>query len=327
MAHQINYNKKTKSYSFAAYGEPAWHGLGKIVNQAMTSEQAIKLANMDYTVKKGNIQYYDEEGMPVQVDGVYANYREDNGAFLGLVKSRYEIVQNVDAFGFFDAIIDSGEAIFHTAGVLGNGERIFVLAKLPEDFLIGGEAIQKYILLTNSHDGNSSVIAGMTNIRVVCNNTLQAAMKGLTNKVSIGHVSGAKERLQQAHKVMGLASTYNQEVQEIFNRMTDKKMTEGEYREFFESVFTPEYKQEQEEKTISTKLANMIDATTQFALTHNTQTTDESKGTLWGAYNAVSGYYNYIKNFDSAEAKFNSQFFGTANTKMIKSFSKAVELL
>lgn len=327
MAHQINFNKKTKSYSFAAYGEPAWHGLGKIVNQAMTSEQAIKLANMDYTVKKGNIQYYDEEGMPVQVDGVYANYREDNGAFLGLVKSRYEIVQNVDAFGFFDAIIDSGEAIFHTAGVLGNGERIFVLAKLPEDFLIGGEAIQKYILLTNSHDGNSSVIAGMTNIRVVCNNTLQAAMKGLTNKVSIGHVSGAKERLQQAHKVMGLASTYNQEVQEIFNRMADKKMTEGEYREFFESVFTPEYKQEQEEKTISTKLANMIDATTKFALTHNTQTTDESKGTLWGAYNAVSGYYNYIKTFDSAEAKFNSQFFGTANTKMIKSFSKAVELL
>lgn len=327
MAHNINFNKKTKSYSFAAYGEPAWHGLGKIVNEAMTSEQAIKMANMDYTVKKGNIQYFDDEGMPVQIDGVYANYREDNGAFLGLVKSRYEIVQNVDAFGFFDAIIDSGEAIFHTAGVLGKGERIFVLAKLPEDFRIGGEVIQKYILLTNSHDGNSSVIAGMTNIRVVCNNTLQAALKGLTNKVSIGHVTGAKEKLQQAHKVMGLASTYNQEVQEIFNRMTDKKMTEGEYREFFQSVFTPEYKDEQEEKTISTKLANMIDSTTQFAMTHNTQTTDESKGTLWGAYNAVSGYYNYLKNYDSAEAKFNSQFFGTANNKMLKSFSKAVELL
>ena len=329
MAHQINYNKKKKSYSFAAYGEPAWHGLGQIVNQAMTAEQAIKLANMDYTVKKTNIQYFDDAGMPVQIDGVYANYREDNGDFLGLVKSRYEIVQNIDAFGFFDAIIESGEAIFHTAGVLGKGERIFVLAKLPEDFRIGGEVIEKYILLTNSHDGTSSVIAGMTNIRVVCNNTLQAALKGLSNKVSVGHISGAKDKLQEAHRVMGIASKYNLEVQDIFNRMTDVKMTEGQTREFMEKVMMPEYKAAEikDDKKLSTKLANMIDAATQFAFTHPTQKTAEANGTLWGAYNAVSGYYNYIKNYDSAEAKFNSQFFGTANTKMLKSFNEAVALM
>lgn len=329
MAHQINYNKKNKSYSFAAYGEPAWHNLGVIVNQAMTAEEAIKLANMDYTVKKGNIQYFDDAGMPVQIEGVYANYREDNGDFLGLVKSRYEIVQNKDAFGFFDAIIESGEAIFHTAGVLGKGERIFVLAKLPEDFRIGGEVIEKYILLTNSHDGSSSVIAGMTNIRVVCNNTLQAALKGLSNKVSVGHISGAKSKLQEAHRVMGIASQYNLEVQEMFNRMTDVKMTEGQTRDFLEKVMMPEYKSDEikGDKKLSTKLANMIDAATQFALTHPTQKTAEATGTLWGAYNAVSGYYNYIKNYDSAEAKFNSQFFGTANTKMLKSFNEAVALI
>jgi phage/plasmid-like protein (TIGR03299 family) len=331
MAHQINFNKKKGTYSFAAHGEPAWHGLGQIVTNAMTAQQAISLANLDYEVGKANIQYYDEAGMPVQIDGVYSNYRKDNGAFLGLVKSRYEIVQNIDAFGFFDSIVDSGEAIYETAGALGNGERIFIMAKLPDDFEIGGEKIKKYILLSNSHDGSSSVIAGMTNIRVVCNNTLQAALKGLTNKVSIGHLSGAKDKLKEAHKVMGIASKYNLEVQEIFNRMTDVKMSEGQYREFFESVLKPEYKEvdetKQDEKAISTRLKNMVDATTQFALTHDTQTTDAANGTLWGAYNAVSGYYNYIKTFDSAEAKFNSQFFGTANTKMIKSFNEAVAIL
>ena len=331
MAHQINFNKKKGTYSFAAHGELAWHGLGQIVTNAMTAQQAISLANLDYEVGKANIQYYDDAGMPVQIDGVYSNYRKDNGVFLGLVKSRYEIVQNIDAFGFFDSIVDSGEAIYETAGALGNGERIFIMAKLPDDFEIGGEKIKKYILLSNSHDGSSSVIAGMTNIRVVCNNTLQAALKGLTNKVSIGHLSGAKDKLKEAHKVMGIASKYNLEVQEIFNRMTDVKMSEGQYREFFESVLKPEYKEvdetKQDEKAISTRLKNMVDATTQFALTHDTQTTDAANGTLWGAYNAVSGYYNYIKTFDSAEAKFNSQFFGTANTKMIKSFNEAVAIL
>mgnify|MGYP003530900036 FL=1 len=331
MAHQINFNKKKGTYSFAAHGEPAWHGLGQIVTNAMTAQQAISLANLDYEVGKANIQYYDDAGMPVQIDGVYSNYRKDNGVFLGLVKSRYEIVQNIDAFGFFDSIVDSGEAIYETAGALGNGERIFIMAKLPDDFEIGGEKIKKYILLSNSHDGSSSVIAGMTNIRVVCNNTLQAALRGLSNKVGIGHLSGAKDKLKEAYKVMGIASKYNLEVQEIFNRMTDVKMSEGQYREFFESVLKPEYKEvdetKQDEKAISTRLKNMVDATTQFALTHDTQTTDAANGTLWGAYNAVSGYYNYIKTFDSAEAKFNSQFFGTANTKMIKSFNEAVAIL
>jgi phage/plasmid-like protein (TIGR03299 family) len=247
-----------------------------------------------------------------------------------MVKSRDEIVQNRDAFGFFDAIIDEGEAIFETAGALGNGERIFLVAKLPDDFEIAGEKIEKYIMLTNSHDGSSSVIAGMTNIRVVCNNTLQAALKGLENKVSIDHVSGAKNKLKEAHRVMGIASKYSGDVKDIFNKMADRRMTEGQYREFFEAVFTPEYKvamTSAEEKEMSTRLKNMIEGTTQFAFTHPTQTTEATYATLWGAYNAVSGYYNYIKTFKSTEDKFNSQFFGVANKKMLKSFNQAVTLI
>jgi phage/plasmid-like protein (TIGR03299 family) len=295
----------------------------------MTTEEAIKLANLGYEVAKTDVQYI-QNGTPTNIDGYYATYRTDNGDYLGMVKSRYEIVQNTDAFSFFDAIIDSGEAIFETAGALGKGERIFLLAKLPDDFEVAGEKIEKYIMLTNSHDGTSSVIAGMTNIRVVCNNTLQAALKGLENKVSIDHVSGAKNKLKEAHRVMGIASKYSSEVYDIFNRMVDIKMDEGQYRSYFEKVLKTEYASKMtstEEKEMSTRLKNMVDATTQFAMTHPTQTTQGATGTLWGAYNSISGYYNYIKQFPSAESKFNSQFFGVANTKMIKSFNEAVALM
>ena len=330
MAHNLNYDKRTGTWSFASNSEKAWHGLGQIVNGAMTAEEAIKNANLDYEVDKTNVYFNCGTDCMSEIDGYFATYRKDTNDYLGMVKSRYEIVQNRDAFGFFDAIIDSGEAIFETAGALGKGERIFLVAKLPEDFEIAGEKIEKYIMLTNSHDGSSSVIAGMTNIRVVCNNTLQAALKGLENKVSIDHVSGAKNKLKEAHRVMGIASKYSSDVKDIFSQMADRRMTEGQYREFFEAVFTPEYKvamTSAEEKEMSTRMKNMIEGATQFSFTHPTQTTEAANGTLWGAYNAVSGYYNYIKPFKSTEDKFNSQFFGVANKKMLKSFNQAVSLL
>lgn len=323
MAHKLN--KHNGKWSFASHAEVAWHGLGQVVDNVMTAEEAIKLANLDYEVAQTPILYKDATSKINEIDGQFATFRTDNGDWLGLVKSRYEIVQNRDAFGFFDSIIDSGEAIYETAGALGKGERIFLTAKLPNDFEIAGEKIKQYIMLTNSHDGSSSIVAGLTNIRIVCNNTLQAALKDISNKVSIKHNQGAKERLKEAYKVMGIASSYSKEVSEIFNRMTDVKMDEGQYRKYFEFILKPEYKVEDPEA--STRLKNMVDATTEFALTHHTQVTDASKGTLWGAYNAVSGYYNYIKPYNNEEQKFKSQFFGAANVKMLKSFNKAVEIL
>lgn len=323
MAHKLN--KQNGKWSFASHAEKAWHGLGQVVQNAMTAEEAIKLANLDFDVALKPVLYQDKLGQTKEIDGHFATYRTDNGDWLGLVKSRYEIVQNRDAFSFFDAIIDSGEAIYETAGVLGKGERIFLTAKLPEDFEIAGEKINQYIMLTNSHDGSSSVVAGLTNIRIVCNNTLQAALKDISNKVSIKHNQGARERLKEAHAVMGIASSYSKQVAEIFNRMTDVKMDEGQYRKYFEFILKPEYKVE--DPQASTRLKNMVDITTEFALTHPTQTTDAANKTLWGAYNAISGYYNYIKPYSDAEQKFKSQFFGAGNVKMLKSFNKAVEIL
>jgi phage/plasmid-like protein (TIGR03299 family) len=329
MAHNLNFNKKTGTWSFASHQEKAWHGLGQVVDKAMTTEEAIKLANLDYGVDKTNVSFQvGDEKIPI--NGYYATYRTDNNEYLGIVKSRYEIVQNTEAFSFFDSIIDEGEAIFETAGVLGKGERIFITAKLPEDFEVGGEKIQQYIMLMNSHDGSSSIVAGMTSIRVVCNNTLQAALRGLDNKVAIDHVSGAVDKLKQAHKVMGIASKYSKEVSSIFNRMVDHKMSEGDYNKFFYEILKPEYKKvmsQEEEREWSTRLKNIVEATTSFALTHPTQTTNEANGTLWGAYNGISGYYNYIKQYPSTESKFTTQFLGMGNQKMLKSFNHALALL
>ena len=329
MAHELNFNQLNKTWSFASNAQKAWHDLGQVVDGAMTAEEAIKLANLDYTVEKANVYMKTQDETDVQVDGYYSTYRTDTNQYLGMVKSRYEVVQNKDAFSFFDSIIDSGEAIFETAGALGNGERIFLSAKLPDDFVIGTEKIEKYIMLTNSHNATSSVVAGLTNVRVVCNNTLQAALNGLENKVSISHIIGAKDKIKEAYKVMGIASKYNLQVEQMFNQMLDVKMSEGDLATYFTKVLKPDYISIDglTQQEMSTRLQNAVDMTLDFAYNHPTQKTVEATGTLWGAYNAISGVYNYGKKYKNSEDKFNQQFFGTANKKMLKSFDEAMALI
>jgi phage/plasmid-like protein (TIGR03299 family) len=330
MAHEIEFNKKNQSYSFVSHSEKAWHGLGKIVQNAMTSKEVIENANLDYEVEKTTIHAKIGESLYQPYDEKFATYRKDTNEVLGLVGGRYEIVQNKDAFSFFDAIIDEGEAIFETAGVLGKGEKIFATAKLPNDLMVNGEPCEKYIVLTNSHDGSSSIIAGLTTIRVVCNNTLQAALKGLSNKVSIKHTMGAKERLAEAYKVMGIASVYMKEVEGVFNQMAKTTISDEQLKSYIQNVMKPEYKilheTTEEEEKLSTRFKNQVDSIYEFALSHTTQNTNAARGTLWGAYNSISGYYNYIAKFKNEEDKFKSQFFGLGNTKINKAFSLATEL-
>jgi phage/plasmid-like protein (TIGR03299 family) len=325
MAHKLN--ETNGKISFAARGEKAWHGLGQYVSEAMTSEQAIELGGLDYTVEKRPLYAPGWAGTMVEVDGHYGNVRTDTNEVLGVVKGRYQIVQNKDAFGFFDSIIDQGEAIFETAGALGKGERIFVTAKLPDDMLVRGEKVEKYIMLTNSHDGTSTIIAGFTPIRVVCNNTLTAALKNLDNKISISHTASAESKLKQASRVMGIASKYMDEVNMTFESMTTRKLSDLEMKYFIESVMKGNVKEESSDKEASTRMKNLVDQVYSFTISHPTQTTEAAYRTLWGAYNGISGYYNFLKDYKSADQKMKDMNYGYANDKISKAFDQAVVML
>jgi phage/plasmid-like protein (TIGR03299 family) len=325
MAHKLN--ETNGKVSFAARGEKAWHGLGQYVSEAMTSEQAIELGGLNYTVEKRPLYAPGWEGTMVEAEGHYGNVRTDTNDILGIVKGRYNIVQNKDAFGFFDTIIDKGEAIFETAGALGKGERIFVTAKLPEDMLVRGEKVEKYIMLTNSHDGTSKIIAGFTPIRVVCNNTLTAALKNLDNKVSISHTASAESRLKEASRVMGIASKYMDEVNMTFESMTTRKLSDLEMKYFIETVMKNGIKEDKSDKEASTRMNNLVDQVYSFAITHPTQTTEAAYRTLWGAYNGISGYYNFLKDYKNADQKMKDMNYGYANDKIAKAFDQAVVML
>lgn len=235
---------------------------------------------------------------------------------LGVVGNDYEVIQNVDAFRFFDAIIGGYGIQFETAGALGNGERIFITAKLPDYIKVGADdLIERYLFLTTSHDGYGSITAAFTPIRVVCQNTLNGVMHNHTNSIKIRHTANARERLEQAHKVMGISNNLSKELEAIFNLWSKTKITDKEVKNLIQMAMVPNKEvlkniQKGQADALSTCFKNMVDDVFEYAMCSPTQQTETTKGTLFGAYNSVTGYFQNVRNYKDDEAKLKSLLFG-----------------
>ncbi len=340
MAHNINFNEQTGRHSFFSVQQKAWHGLGQIVEQYPTSEEAIVHAGLDYEVIKsplftqGRTMSIGENGELIEANDIlvpnsFATLRTDTNTPLGVVGKDYHIVQNREAFNFFDAIVGGGEGIlYETAGALGNGERIFITAKLPDYIRVGNgdDVTEKYIFLTTSHDGSGSITAAFTPIRIVCQNTLNASLRSMTNVVRIKHTSGAKQRLENAHKVMGLANTLSTQLENIFNDWAKVRVTDREVRKLIQLALCPNKEtlnllKKGAEDEVSTVFKNTVDDAFEYAMISDTQQMETTKGTLFGAYNAVTGYFQNVRNYRDGEAKLQSIVMGgTAQLKTQKAF-------
>lgn len=340
MAHNLNFNNRTGKYSFFSVQEKAWHNLGQIVEDYPTSAEAIGHAGLDYEVIKSPL-YTKGSGIIETAQGIeiadtqlhvpnyFANIRNDNNAVLGVVGKDYQIVQNREAFSFFDSIVGGGDGIlYETAGALGGGERIFITAKLPDYIRIGNgdDIVEKYIFLTTSHDGSGSITAAFTPIRIVCQNTLNASLRNMSNVVRIRHTSGAKQRLDDAHKVMRLANKFSTELEGIFNEWAKVKVNDQEVKKLIQLALCPNKEtlqnlQKGNEDEISTVFKNTVEDAFSYAMMSDTQQMDTTKGTLFGAYNAVTGYYQNVRTYKDDEAKLQSIVMGgTAQLKSQKAF-------
>jgi len=316
MAHNINFNEQTGEHSFFSVKEKAWHGLGQIVRDYPTSKEALQLAGLDFNVVKMPNVHRLQDGREIVSDTSFFTYRTDNGAILGdKVGTDYNIVQNVDAFSFFDSIVGGDGIQYETAGALGNGERIFITAKLPGYIKVGqDDCIEKYLFLTTSHDGSGSITAAFTPIRIVCQNTLNAALRNSSNTIRIRHTASAEDRLKEAHKVMGISNKLADELDGIFNQWAKVRITDKEVMQLIRQAMCPSREVLQSLKDgeeLSTVFKNVCDNTFLYAMGSPTQQTDTTKGTLFGAYNAITGYFQNVKAYKDDEAKVKSVMFGT----------------
>ena len=170
--------------------EKPWHGLGTIVNDAPTSEDAIRLARLDWRVVQNDVFTNSGERIP----GYKANIRDFDRKLLGVVSDRYKVVQNTDAFSFTDELLGQGVK-YETAGSLQDGKRVWLLARMLKEYIGGSEEICPYLVFSNSHDGTGAVKVAITPVRVVCNNTLNLAFTTAQRSFSMIHTGNIGDKI------------------------------------------------------------------------------------------------------------------------------------
>ena len=254
--------------------EKPWRGLGTIIQEACNSEEALHLAGLDWEVKQSPVLFNGKE------TGHQFNYRSSDDSFLGIVGGRYKPVQNKDAFAFTDELI-GGDVRYETAGSLANGKRVWMLAKMPDTKILD-DVVEPYLCLTNGHDGFSSLKVCMTPVRVVCQNTLNMALKQAKRTWNVRHSGNIESKLAEAQHTLGLAQDYMDSLASEAEELYDIKIAPKDFKELAQALFpiTAEMSKRKEESQylLQCQLKNAWDM----------DDLGNIRGTGWGFMNAVS---------------------------------------
>ena len=209
-----------------------WHGLGTRVEEAPDSREALILAGLDWQVIQKPIMTGD--GQPI--DGFKANIRDQDGQVLGVVTDRYKVVQNEDAFAFTDELWGEG-VVYETAGSLQKGRRTWILAKLPQRYIISGDEITPYLVFMNSHDGTGAIKAAMTPVRVVCQNTLNLALSTTKRSWSTVHTGNIQGKLEDARNTLLYADRYMAELGKAVDELQQIRLSDKKVYEYINALF------------------------------------------------------------------------------------------
>ena len=288
MAHNLTINRVGRAEMFYINESP-WHGLGTKLEKVATSKEALVAASLDWPVHVEPLFL----GNGRRVSEFRATVRADTGEALAIVGTRYEPIQNVEAFRFLDALVGEAKAMYHTAGSLRGGRKMWIQARLPKELVIvPGDVAEKFLLLVNSHDGESAMVCRFVATRVVCQNTLAAALRehGASRQVSVRHTRSAAGRVDEARRVLGLSLRYFDVFGERCQAMSAKNLTRKMLGEYLTMVVPMPVAGRDSSHVRDTHhvLAHLFE-------TGRGNETPKVRGTLWAAYNAVTEYVDHVR--------------------------------
>lgn len=212
--------------------ERPWHGLGTRVEEAPSSREALRLAGLDWQVLQKPIMTTDGQ----MVKGFRANVRDRDSRVLGVVTDRYKVVQNEDAFAFTDDLLGEG-VTYETAGSLQDGRKTWLLAELPQRYIISGDEIAPYLVFMNAHDGSGSIKVAMTPVRVVCMNTLNLALATAKRCWSTAHTGDIRAKIEDARDTLLFAETYMGELGKAVERLRQIRLSDRQVMAYIDQLF------------------------------------------------------------------------------------------
>lgn len=321
MSHDLD--SGNGKFSMASRRLIPWHNLGEVFTEDKTAKEMLAAAHLANWKTRGiamsefladtNIGVSVDKQVIIRDNPFYDEDSDNNDVnkydMLGVVGERYNIVQNEELFEFGDALLQYNGR-WETAGAIRRGTHVFGSLAMETEIVIDpngvDDKIKQYLLLSNRHDGSGALIAAQTDVRVVCKNTYDMAMGGLTNTIKIRHTRSAQERMREAIRVREMQVKRNELFQADANLLFEKTCTDAEFFEIVNSLY-----EKPESKSGITRWNNKVgDIMTLW----NSETQAGTKNTAWGALGALTEdaqwnrqiNKNNMENFFSAGSGFDA---------------------
>lgn len=299
MAH--NLEEQDGQVAFALRGKPAWHNLAnRIFNQdenvtTATMLEEAKLNN--WNVRLSDVADHIPNTWRNTSDNFFVirdNPFDQGTDVLSVVGKRYKTVQNEELFQFADNVLDNNSAKWESAGSIKKGKVVFGSLDIPREIVLDPQGINDktklYLIVWTSHDGSVAVQAAITPVRVVCQNTLNIAMRTAKQSFKIRHTQTAEGRIVQARQALGLTFAYADEFQKQANELFQQSITDKQFSDLIRNLYP---KPEDATKAALTKWENKVVVIDD--LYHNSPTNSTIKGTAWGAFNALTERLDYYR--------------------------------
>ncbi|MEI3299685.1 MAG: DUF932 domain-containing protein [Eubacterium sp.] len=226
--------------------KPTWKGLGINVAEARSSEEALAMSGLDWDVYQQTMTA--DNGIPIM--GYKANIRDVDDQLLGVVTDKYQVVQNKEAFAFTDELLGQGVR-YETAGMLQDGRKTWILARLPQRYQMLGDWVDPFLVFYNSHDGSGSIKVALTPIRVTCQNSLNLALRKANRVWSTKHTGEIHSRMDDARETLFRAEEYMDELNREMNRLADISFTDKAVEQFIEELIpVPKNASSQQERNV-----------------------------------------------------------------------------
>jgi phage/plasmid-like protein (TIGR03299 family) len=313
MAHEIE--------SMFYTGVTPWHGLGTALDNPPTTEIAIREAGLDWSIVKHPIYLGDGTVVPRAM----ATVRTTDNAIMGVVSDRYTPLQNVEAFKFFDPLVESNLVTLETAGSLKNGQRIWILARIVGDDtrIVGDDMVRKFIMLSNSHDGTTAVRVGFTPVRIVCANTLSMAHGNRDSQlIRLMHSKKVTNNIDAVRDIINIANESFEASAEQFRFLAKKKINKDDLEKYVKIVLDYEHVKDVD---LSTRAKNQIAQVINLFDHGRGNDLVDTKPTWWRAYNAYTEFLTH-ESTKNDDVRYNNLWFSHGVRQNKIAFEKAMLL-
>ena len=299
MAHLLEQGANGET-AFATLREPAWHQLGTVLTEEVTTAEMLKSAHLD----KWNVRLEDvaiPNGFESDKNYFFVTrtnpFNQNQNDVLGVVGERYVPLQNEDLFDFGDLLLDNGGR-WETAGSIKGGRVVFGSLALERETILDkngvADKVNTYLLINTSHDGSIAIQASVTPVRVVCANTLNLALgkgnRGVKQTFKIRHTATASGKVQQAREALGLANAYIDEFDKLAQAMIQTEITKAQFDKIVELAYPAP---EKDSKGSVKKHSDKIDLIQSIYVG---QFNNTISGSAWGALNAMTERLDWYRN-------------------------------